>query len=506
MTDYGLPSSNIVETGSSILNTNPSAELDHGILIVKKEKWDTNKIYEKVQNIDEYKALFGEDEYVSQVSSYFAQQNKGGSSPQYLIVVNYFETATVAYVDGGVITSAFGDGFKLKENIFLNINGTISNPELDLSATTSFSSIATAITTLLGDNGSCVWNANKKRFEITGVSTGATSVITLEDDAGTIVSLLKLDEAHRALNIEGADAETFPAVFSKTYNANTFGYTFFVGDVMTLAIEDLIEVDNTINGFKIPMKFAYGVTESVDAIALSDEVIANNLKNIKILLNKGSENRAVLDASIGACQDPVNQAFTDYNYFYPIGYTTDTDKGSQAQISTGDTNTAFSNALIASKVGFIANIGNGGGVNAQLVYRDGAMAGQYQDETVHYVDRYIQKQEQYQIGQFLISQKIVGANDPEAKSQIISLLSGILLNASTYGLITTKTLSTEEQIFIRSIGGDKTTVMALQQVGFSIMSLVIAKNSANQWQANIKIAYIVNAGLKKMSIMNYIIN
>ena len=47
--------------------------------------------------------------------------------------------------------------------------------------------------------------------------------------------------------------------------------------------------------------------------------------------------------------------------------------------------------------------------------------------------------------------------------------------------------------------------MALQQVGFSIMSLVIAKNSANQWQANIKIAYIVNAGLKKMSIMNYII-
>jgi len=98
--------------------------------------------------------------------------------PQSLLVGRWAKTATSAKLKGGLIAAAAqamaswtvisNGGFSVTiDGVVKNITG------LDFTAQTNLNGVASVISTALAAAGTCVWNANYNRFEITSASSGA---------------------------------------------------------------------------------------------------------------------------------------------------------------------------------------------------------------------------------------------------------------------------------------------------------------------------------------------
>lgn len=98
--------------------------------------------------------------------------------PSTLLVGRWAKTATSAKLKGGLLSAAaqvMSNWTTVSNGGFnITIDGTVKNiTTLDFTAQTNLNGVASVISTALGSAGSCVWNANYSRFEITSSSTGA---------------------------------------------------------------------------------------------------------------------------------------------------------------------------------------------------------------------------------------------------------------------------------------------------------------------------------------------
>ncbi|MGA4275576.1 DUF3383 domain-containing protein [Ralstonia nicotianae] len=98
--------------------------------------------------------------------------------PQSLLVGRWAKTATSAKLKGGLLSAAaqaMALWTIISNGAFsITIDGVVKNvTSLDFTATTNLNGVASAISTALGSSGTCVWNANYSRFEITSASSGA---------------------------------------------------------------------------------------------------------------------------------------------------------------------------------------------------------------------------------------------------------------------------------------------------------------------------------------------
>jgi len=98
--------------------------------------------------------------------------------PQSLLVGRWAKTATSAKLKGGLLSAiaqAMAAWTLISNGGFnITIDGTVKNVTgLDFTAQTNLNGVASVISTALGPAGSCVWNANYSRFEVTSASAGA---------------------------------------------------------------------------------------------------------------------------------------------------------------------------------------------------------------------------------------------------------------------------------------------------------------------------------------------
>lgn len=108
--------------------------------------------------------------------------------PQNLLVGRWAKNATSAKLKGGLIAAAaqaLANWTVISNGGFnITIDGTLKSiTGLDFTAQTNLNGVASVISTALGAAGTCVWNANYNRFEITSASSGAgtpaSGIITL---------------------------------------------------------------------------------------------------------------------------------------------------------------------------------------------------------------------------------------------------------------------------------------------------------------------------------------
>lgn len=205
--------------------------------------------------------------------------------PASVLVGRWAKTAAAGQLLGGTLSAAqqalanftavTSGGMKV------TIDGTLKSlTSINLSSVLNLNGVASAITTALAGAGTCVWNANFSRFEITSATTGATSSVSFASapTSGTDISaLMGLTSTFSGAFISaGIAAETALAaatLFDASYGQQWYALTIpAASDADHVAVAGYIEATST--------KHFYGVsTQEAGALVGSDTTnIAYQLK------------------------------------------------------------------------------------------------------------------------------------------------------------------------------------------------------------------------------------
>ncbi|WP_407059271.1 DUF3383 family protein (plasmid) [Ralstonia syzygii subsp. celebesensis] len=171
-----LPVSRLINVA---INMSPQAaqgaNLNTGLVMGASSVIDTGERFRAYASATAVGTDFGltAPEYLA-AALYFNQTPQ----PQNLLVGRWAKTATAARLKGGLLSAAaqaMALWTIISNGAFsITIDGVVKNvTSLDFTATTNLNGVASAISTALGSSGTCVWNANYSRFEITSSSSGA---------------------------------------------------------------------------------------------------------------------------------------------------------------------------------------------------------------------------------------------------------------------------------------------------------------------------------------------
>jgi hypothetical protein len=171
-----LPVSRLINV---TINMSPQAaqgaNLNTGLIIGASTVIDTGERFRSYASAAAVGTDFGLTAPEYQAANLYFQQVP---QPSTLLIGRWAKTATAAKLKGG-FTSAAAQAMSAwtvvsNGGFTVTIDGTIKNvTALDFTAQTNLNGVASVISTALGAAGSCVWNANYSRFEITSASTGA---------------------------------------------------------------------------------------------------------------------------------------------------------------------------------------------------------------------------------------------------------------------------------------------------------------------------------------------
>jgi len=223
----------------------------------------------------------------------------GSSAPEYLAANLYFQqvpqpstllvgrwakAATSAKLKGGLISAAaqaMANWTTVSSGGFnITIDGTVKNiTALDFTAQTNLNGVASVINTALGASGSCVWNPNYSRFEITSSSTGAGTAAS-----GTI-TFSGMPAANDTVTV-GGTAVTFVA-------ANPTGNQVLIGGTAAQTAANLqafLQASADVN----ISKCKYSTTLAVTTVTYASVGTAGNA----FTLAKSSTNIAVSGATL----------------------------------------------------------------------------------------------------------------------------------------------------------------------------------------------------------------
>ncbi|CAJ0737693.1 hypothetical protein R16034_00814 [Ralstonia edaphis] len=171
-----LPVSRLINVS---INMSPQAaqgaNLNTGLILGASSVIDTGERFRAYASAAAVGTDFGltAPEYLA-AALYFNQVPQ----PQSLLVGRWAKAATAAKLKGGLIAAAaqaMSNWAIISNGAFsITIDGVVKNvTALDFTAQTNLNGVASVISTALGAAGSCVWNANYSRFEITSATTGA---------------------------------------------------------------------------------------------------------------------------------------------------------------------------------------------------------------------------------------------------------------------------------------------------------------------------------------------
>lgn len=219
-----LPVSRLINV---TINMSPQAaqgaNLNTGLIMGASTVIDTGERFRSYASAAAIATDFGTSapEYLA-ANLYFQQVPQ----PSTLLVGRWAKTATSARIKGGltsVAAQAMSNWTTVSNGGFtMTIDGTVKNvTALDFTAQTNLNGVASVISTALGAAGSCVWNANYSRFEVSsatsGAGTAASGTITFSgvpanNDTvtigGTVVTFVTGVPAGSQVQIGGTAAQT----------------------------------------------------------------------------------------------------------------------------------------------------------------------------------------------------------------------------------------------------------------------------------------------------------
>ena len=167
----------------------------------------------------------GSDEY-KLAGNYFLADSNASRKPNVLYLYRYVDSAANAWVRGSAplslpaLQEVTDGGFIIKIN---GTNQTVSS--LDISALTSYSAIATQITSQL-DGASCSWNSSFKAFVISTTGTGESATIEFASapSSGTDISgMLGLTSGTLS---QGSDVQTLTQTMEGLINSQSDFWSF----------------------------------------------------------------------------------------------------------------------------------------------------------------------------------------------------------------------------------------------------------------------------------------
>lgn len=255
----------------------------------------------------------------------------GGTSSEYLAAKNVFaqsptpaslqigrwaQTATAGRLKGGPLSAAEQLPSAWTSittgSMKVTIDGTLKTlSAMSFAAIGNMNAVAAVITTALTTAGTCAWNANAQRFEITSATTGATSTVSYADVTGAGVDVsaqLRLTAATGAqAPVAGIVAETYLAAIAILANLSSSWYGLY-GAAQSAVAADHIAAAGFIEA-ATPSRI-YGVT-SQDPNAL----VGSSTTDLPYQLKAGNYSRSFAQysstdpyagASIFGCMFTVN--------------------------------------------------------------------------------------------------------------------------------------------------------------------------------------------------------
>jgi hypothetical protein len=364
-----------------VMSPKAAATRDFGALLIlgSSPVVDVNERIRQYSSLDGVVADFGTSapEYLA-ANLYYSQSPQ----PETLFVGRWAKTATSALLKGGALseaqqalsnfTAVTAGGMKI------TIDGTLKSlSAIDLSAVTNLNGVASAVTTKLGASGTCVWNAEFDRFEITSSTTGVTSTITYAEApaSGTDISaLLGLVTGVASAPVNGVAAESLVDAVAEIAGISNAWYGLQVADA-TLSESDVLAVAAFIEGSGQSRIFGYTTQNALalDGTSTTDIVAKLKAANYKRTFVQFSSSSPYAAASI------FGRAFT---VNFQGNNTTITMKFKQEPGVTAEgLNETQAAALKAKNCNVFVNYSND-----TAIIQEGVMANGYFFDEVHGLD------------------------------------------------------------------------------------------------------------------------
>lgn len=247
---------------------------------------DTTERIRKYTTIEGVAAEFGTSapEYLSALL-YFGQTPQ----PSTLYIGKWARAATNAVLHGGILsatqqaianfTAVTSGGF----SIVFDGGSATSVTSLNLSAVTTLSGVAAAVTAKLTGGATCTWNAVYGRFEFTSGTTGASSSVAFATAPGSgtdVRSLLKISSTDGGSIVNGIAAESLVSAVGTMANMSNDWYGLYVASSTGPADADILAVAAYVEAASVSR--IYGVT-SQDANVMSSVATTDIAYQLKAL-------------------------------------------------------------------------------------------------------------------------------------------------------------------------------------------------------------------------------
>lgn len=237
--------------------------------------------------------------------NYFTADSNASRKPNTLWVYRFVESATAAFLRG--VQSAKLDVLKAITNgaFSIKIDGTdVDLTSLDFSSATSYTDVATVISTGLSTAGTCTWDVLTQAFVITSSSTGAESTIeyATAPASGTDISAT-LGLTAGTLS-QGSDAKSLTQCMEDCVNSNANFWSFM--PLWDETRNEALELAEWCNNQGV--RFLYAMVDKSEdgTIANSNTCLAYQLADyIGICPLYNTKELGAMAMGIGAALDPT---------------------------------------------------------------------------------------------------------------------------------------------------------------------------------------------------------
>lgn len=241
-----IPASQIVNVTPRLIAAGGTDLVMNGLLLTQNALIPLTDFALTFTSADAVGDYFGttSDEYLFAVR-YFLGYDNSFKKPRALMVAPRVASAASGWLRGGKVTASLADLQAVTDGgMSVTIDGTAAAlASIDLSATTSYSDIAAALTTALSGAGTVTYSSFTRAFLIASNTTGSTSSVTFATAgaSGTDLSaLLNLAEGTGAILSPGMDAmdaaANLEAVRTASDNWVTFSTVYAADDDEILAL------------------------------------------------------------------------------------------------------------------------------------------------------------------------------------------------------------------------------------------------------------------------------
>lgn len=217
-----IPASQLVDITPRVIGGGLSGLAFVGTFLSKSTRLPANQAvpFYSQKAVGEY---FGtsSDEYAL-AGNYFIADSNSSKKPDVLWFFRKLDSAVAAFLRGASNPAKMDELKAITAgDLKITIDGTEETlTELDFSSETSFSGIATVISTALS-GGTCAWDTNFNSFVITSSTTGATSTISYA--SGTSAGALGLDSGVLS---QGSASKTLTETMNACVNSNSNFWSF----------------------------------------------------------------------------------------------------------------------------------------------------------------------------------------------------------------------------------------------------------------------------------------